>query len=392
MKKITLSCLVLLGFLQFTHGQNGLVKINVPAGTTVKSLDAPVKLTDSTELVKGLVKSFCDKLGENVKAGKVSLPYLSQAGINSLFTEDNMDAMKNLSGNRSVDESDMSFALIEKGFRIALKASFDNCPLVDTFLNYDGRQRPAYAHVSQAICRCIGEKKRSFKDLEVAQIKYGYIRDSCFIQVFRDPEELKIIHAANDFQTKAEIDAFDKNFQGYFFKNCSESFEVVMYGYKAMFAEMEKRQVAAAKSSAYQSDNNLSDSPQNESMMHILHLVTPTLGLSSDRKTADMFASAATYRTAIATINNAKLRFKNYLVVDYLPNTTQRSDGITEHRYTMYQYAPKTKKHTIICQLIFEFEGASELIGAFRYIDRSQIANLETLQKQLEERNAMYKR
>jgi hypothetical protein len=376
MKKNVSALLIFCLSLSFVYGQN--------------TLKTGSQVSDSAALVKGLVKGFCDKLGENVKLGHISLPYLSQTGINSLFTEDNMDAMKDLSGNHSVDDSEMSFALMEKGFRIALKASFDNCPLVDTFLNYDGRQRPAYAHVSQAICRCMGEKKRSFKDPELAQYKYGYIRDSCFLEVFRDPEELKIIHAANDFQTKAEIDAFDKNFQGYFFKNCSESFEAIMYGYKAMFAEMEKQQ--ATNKTLTSQPQTVSESRQSESMMHILHLITPTLGLSSDRKMVDMFASAATYRTAVSTINNAKLRFKNNLVVDYMPNMTQRSDGITEHRYTMYQYFPKTKKHTIICQFIFEFEGTSELIGAFRYIDRTQIANLETLQRQLEEQSAKYKR
>jgi hypothetical protein len=380
MKKITLSCLVLLGCLQLMHGQNGLIKINVPAGTTVQSLDAPVKQTDSTELVKGLVKSFCDKLGEHVKAGNVTLTYLSQTGISSLLAENSQDAIRLLSNT----QSSMSFAYIEKGFRIALRASIDNCPLVDTFLNYDGRQRPAYAHVNQAICRCIGEKKSGFKDPELAQYKYGYIRDSCFLEVFRDPEQLKIVHAANDFQTKGEIDAFDKNFQGYFFKNCSECFEAVMYGYTTTFAEIEKRQ-ASAKEFAYRSEN-VSNVQQNESMMHILHLVTPTLGYSSERKMTDMFASSATYRTAVATINSTKLRFKNNLVVDYMPSTTNRSDGIMEYRFTMYQYAAKTKKRTIVCQLIFEFEGKSELIGAFRYIDKSQIANLQTLQNQLDGR------
>jgi hypothetical protein len=378
MKKIMLSCLVLLGWFQFTHGQNGLIKIDVPAGTTVQSLDAPAKQTDSTELVKGLVKSFCDKLGENVRAGTISLSSLSKNGISVLLAEKNQDALKILSGTQYVT----SFANIEKGFRIALRASIDNCPLVDTFLNYDGRQRPAYAHVNQAICRCIGEKKRDFKDPELAQYKYGYIRDSCFLDVFRDPEQIKIVYAANDFQTKAEIDAFDKNFQGYFFKNCSECFEAVMYGYTATFTEIEKRQ-AAAKEFAYRSED-VSNVQQNASMMHILHLVTPTLGYSSERKMSDMFASSATYRTAVTTINSTKLRFKNNLVVDYMPSTTKRSDGIMEYRFTMYQYAAKTKKRTIVCQLIFEFEGTSEFIGAFRYIDRSQIANLQTLQNQLD--------
>ena len=128
------------------------------------------------------------------------------------------------------------------------------------------------------------------------------------------------------------------------------------------------------------------------SINHILHLITPTLGLSSERNTIDVFKSAATYRGAITTINAAKVRFKNYQVVDYLPNMTQRSDGITEYRMTMYQYQPKTQKRYIVCQLIFEFEDSSDLIAAFRYIDRSQIANLETLQKQLEERDRLYKR
>jgi hypothetical protein len=118
MKKITLSCLLLLSFLQLTHGQNGLIKINVPAGTTVQSLDAPTKPTDSTELVKGLVESFCDKLSENVRAGTISLSSLSQNGIGSLLAEKNQDALKTLSGTQYVT----SFVNIEKGFRIALRA------------------------------------------------------------------------------------------------------------------------------------------------------------------------------------------------------------------------------------------------------------------------------
>jgi hypothetical protein len=378
MKKITLSCLLFLFCLQMMRGQNDLIKINIPAGATIQSLDAPAKQLDSAELVKGLVKSFCDKLGENVKAGNVSLPYLNQTALTSFFTEKNQDALEVLSNAQSA----MSFAYIEKGFRIALRASIDNCPLVDTFLNFDGRQRPAFAHLNQAVCRCITDKKSGFKDPELAQVKYGYIRDSCWVEVFRDPEQLKIAYAANDFQTKAEIDAFDKNFQGYFFKNCSECFDALMYSYRVTFAELEKRQ-AAARPFAYRAEN-VSNVQQNASMMHILHLITPTLGLSSERSTADLFASPATYRMAVATINSTKLRFKNSLVVDYMPNTTERSDGITEYRFTMYQYAAKTKKRTIVCQLIFEFEGKSELIGAFRYIDRSQIANLQTLQNQLD--------
>jgi hypothetical protein len=378
MQKITLSCLAFLFCLQTMHGQNGLIKIDLPAGATIQSLDSPKKQPDSTELVNGLIKSFCDKLGEHFKAGNVTLPYLSQTAISSFLTEKNQDALKILSDTQSA----MSFAYIEKGFSIALRASIDNCPLVDTFLNFDGRQRPAFAHLNQAVCRCITDKKSGFKDPELAQVKYSYIRDSCWVEVFRDPEQIKIAYAANDFQTKAEIDAFDRNFQGYFFKNCSECFDALMYGYKVTFAAIEKRQ-AAAKPFAYRSEN-ASNVQQNASMMHILHLITPTLGIYSERKTAELFASSATYRSAVATINSTKLRLKNNLVVDYMPNTTDRSDGIMEYRFTMYQYAAKTKKRTIVCQLIFEFEGNSELIGAFRYIDRSQIANLQTLQNQLD--------
>ncbi len=385
MQKITPSCLALLFCLQIMHGQNGLIKINLPAGATIQSFNTPKKQPDSTELVNGLVKSFCDKLAENVKAGNVTLPYLSQAVMTSFFTETNLDALKMLSVSKPIDDDQLSFEHIERGFRVALRASIDNCPLVDTFLNYDGRQRPAFAHVNQAICRCIGEKKSGFKDPELAQVKYGYIRDSCWTSVFTDPEQLKIVYAANDFQTKIEVEAFDKNFQGYFFKNCSACFEAAMYSYKIIFAEMEKQQRETAMKFAYKSDGI--DVRQNEPMMHILHLITPTLGRPSERKTADLFASTATYRGALATINSTKLRFKNTWVVDYMPNTTDRSDGIIEHRFTMYQYAPKTKKRTIVCQLIFEFEGKSELIGAFRYIDRSQITNLQTLQNLLDNRD-----
>jgi hypothetical protein len=389
-KENLLCCFISLFCLSTIFGQNGLIKVNVQGGVTVQSIDTPQKTPDSTELLKGLVKHFCDNLAENVKSGNVTLPYLSQkGGIGSLFKDDNLVALKDLSGNHAVDDADISFAVIEKGFRIALRASFDNCPLVDTFLNYDGRQRPAFAHLSQAICRCIVEKKSNFKDPELAQFKYGFIRDSCFMEVFRDPEQIKIVHAANDFQTKAEIDAFDKNFQGYFFKTCSEPFEMLIYGYKVSFTEMEKRQKATEK---YIEKSNAFRVQQDVSINHILHLITPTLGLSSERNTVDLFKSAATYRGAITTINAAKARFKNYQVVDYLPNMTQRSDGITEYRMTMYQYQPKTQKRYIVCQLIFEFEDNSDLIAAFRYIDRSQIANLETLQKQLEERDRLYKR
>lgn len=374
MKK-NLLLLISLFCLQIAHGQGESMAF---------------KTGDSTELVKGLVNRFCDKLAENIKLGHVTLPYLSQkGGIGQLLEEDNLITLKNLSDNRALDDADMSFAMIEKGFRIVLKASLDNCPLVDTFLNYDGRQRPAFAHLSQAICKCIVEKKNNFKDPELAQFKYRFISDSCFMEVFTDPEQIKIVHAANDFQTKAEIDAFDKNFQGYFFKTCSEPFEILIYGYKVSFMEMEKRQKATEQ---YTEKFAALRMQQDVSINHIMHLITPTLGLSSERNTADVFKSAATYRGAILTINTTKARLKNYQVVDYLPNMTQRSDGITEYRMTMYQYQSKTQKRYIVCQLIFEFEDNSDLIAAFRYIDRSQIANLETLQKQLEERDRLYKR
>ena len=395
MKKYIVFCLALWVCIPATYGQKGSTKIKLPNGKTaiVQRLDIPPPPPllppppppDSTELLNGLVKGFCDNLAENIKSGNVTLAYLSQkGGIGTLMKGDNIDALKILSGNRTVDDADMSFSVIEKGFRIALRASLDNCPLVDTFLNYDGRQRPAYAHLNQAICKCVQDKKNGFKDLELAQLKYGYIRDSCSTEIFTDPEQLKIVYAANDFQTKAEVDAFDKNFQGYFFKNCSECFDVVMYSYKAMFEEFEKQQKTQMK---YTDKQEGFQAQQDAAIKHILNLVTPTLGGTSKQNTVDLFKSAATYRGAIATINAAKARFKNYQVVDYLPNVTERSDGITEYRMTMYQYQPKAQKRYIVCQLIFEFEGTSDLIAAFRYIDRSQIANLDTLQKQLDERN-----
>jgi hypothetical protein len=399
MKKSVLLCLALWVCTHLAYGQKDLKKVKLPnrGKATFERLDIPPPPPppspqlppppppDSTELVRGLVKGFCDNLAENIKSGNVTLAYLSQkGGIGSLIKGDNIDALKFLSGNQNVDDDNMSFAVIEKGFRIAVRASLDNCPLVDTFFNYDGRQRPAYAHFNQAICQCVQEKKSSFKDIELAYLKYGYIRDSCFREVFTDPEQLKIAYAANDFQTKAEVDAFDKNFQGYFFKNCSEPFEGLVYGYKTMFAEMEKRHKAAMQ---YTDKRNGFAEQQDVSIKHIMHLITPTLGLTSERNTVDLFKSATIYRGAVATINATKVRFKNYQVVDYVPNVTERSDGITEYRMTMYQYQPKTKKRYIVCQLIFEFEGNSDLIAAFRYIDRSQIANLETLQKQLDERN-----
>lgn len=351
--------------------------LNLP---TAKGQLTPIKTADSSELVSDIVESFCDNLENSIKKGNVSPNDLGKFGIAGLFQQENMIAIKNLSGDYSVDMDTTTFDKMEKGFRIALRACLDGCRLVDTFLGYDGRQRPAYAHFNQAICHCISDKKAQFQDPALALLKFGYIRDSCMRAIFTDPDQLKIAYTANDFKSKAEIDRYDQNFQGYFFKNCSESFENLIFICRqtcnAMLQDNQKSLVTEAAKLDYS---------RNETIKPLLHLFTSTLGGGSKSKTSDLFTSLETHKNALPAINLAKARLKNYAVLDYLPNMTQRSDGITEYRFTIYQYLPKAKKRNILCQLLFEFEGTSELVAAFRYIEKGQIANLGAFEKILSE-------
>ncbi len=393
MKKSVLLCLALWVCTHPTYGQKGPTKIKRPnSGTPIfERLDVPPPPPpppprlppppppDSTELVKGLVKGFCDKLSENIKLGNVSMKVLITEGLSNPFVGENLTAIKWLSGD-TTKYPKVRFALLEKGFRIAFRASLDECPFVDTFLGYDGRQRPAFAHLNQAICKCIGEKKASFKDPELALVKTKFITDSCSKSVFSDPEQLKIVYAANDFQSKAAIDTFDRNFRGYSFKNCPEFFENLVYGFKLRTAEAEK-----ALEPLQQTAESELNTRRYERMNPVVRAITSASDCGSP-SVVDDFVSTTLHRASLPAMNTAKIRFKANTVIDYFPNMTPRSDGIIEYRLTMYQYLPKSKKHNIIGQFIFEFEGTSDLVAAFRYIDRSQIANLETLQKQLEAR------
>jgi hypothetical protein len=349
-----------------------LILILLCSFSIVKGQKVAIPSPDSANLVKGLVKSVCDNLKEGIKKGEISEQHFAEKCMLHLLTGENFTAIKNLSGDYSVDSDVPKPEHIDKGFRVALRACIAECPLVDTFFGYDGRQRPAYSHFSNAICGCISTKKAQFADPELAYLKYGYIRDSCSKLVFLDPENLKIAYAANDFQTKAEVDAFDKNFSGYYVKNCTEALEFVIHTYKVLVGNIEtvKKDVPEFNEFYQERDN---------AIKHLLHQLTPTLGISTKKKTSDFFTSSRAYQVALPMINSAKMKFKNLPAVDYIPNVSSRSDGIIEYRYTMYHTVRKTKKHSVICQLVFEFEEKSETIAAFRYIDQSQIANLEAL-------------
>ena len=181
--------------------------LNLP---TAQGQLTPIKKADSSELVADIVENFCENLENSIKAGNVSPNDLGKFGIAGLFQEENMIAIRNLSGDYSIDMDTTTFDKMEKGFRIVLRACLDGCRLVDTFLDYDGRQRPAYAHFNQAICQCISDKKAQFQDPSLALLKFGYIRDSCMKLIFTDPDQLKIAYTANDFKSKAEIDAYDR--------------------------------------------------------------------------------------------------------------------------------------------------------------------------------------
>jgi hypothetical protein len=349
-----------------------LILILLCSFSIVKGQKVAISLPDSANLVKGLVKSVCDNLKEGIKKGEISEQHFAQKCMLHLLTDENFIAIKNLSSDYSVDSDVPKPEHIDKGFRVALRACIAECPLVDTFFGYDGRQRPAYSHLSNALCGCISTKKAQFADPELAFLKYAYIRDSCSKEIFANPENLKIAYAANDFQTKAEVDAFDKNFSGYYVKNCTEAFEFIVQTYKILVQniETEKKDAPEFNKLYHERDN---------AIKHLLYQLTPTLGGSTKKKTSEFFTSSRAYQAALPTINLAKIKFKNLPVVDYIPNVSNRSDGIIEYRYTMYHTIKKTKKHSIICQLVFEFEEKSETIAAFRCIDQSQIGNLEAL-------------
>jgi hypothetical protein len=329
---------------------------------------------DSLQAVKSLVKSTCDKFGESIKKGEISEAFFGQICLTHILTGDNFLKIRQLSGDFTDDEDTPKPEHIDRGFRSVLHACVDQCAAVDTFFNYDGHQRPAYAHFSKAVCNCIGDKRTAFKDPALAQLKYTFIRDSCFRQVFSDQDNIQIAHTANSFQTKAEVDAFDRNFMGYFIKNCPEGVDFFVNNLKVFTEGVEETKATPPPIDPFMLN-------RSNAIQHVVNVLTPMLGSNTNKKMADYFATPRAYQLASPIINTTKIKFKGYSVLDYIPNITKRSDGVLEHRYTVYTRLSKTKKRHIVCQIIFEFEEKSELIALFRYVGRAEIANLEALQQ-----------
>ena len=331
---------------------------------------------DSAQLITQLSTKLCQYFEEGFKNNTVSADNFVSLGF-SAITQVSEDTITYLEHKTCPTCPEKSAESLSSAFGLILKKVMKECPTMNDILHFDGKQRPAYAHLTTQVCRCLGDKIATFKDRDLAMLKFRYINDSCLAEVFADEKNREIVFKANDFQTKGQVDSFDLNFRPYAYLNCDIFIEGTMNNFKVWVNNMLKNTQQAT------SNYSINDK-RNDKIQPILYQVTRTLGYpNSQIPIEDNFISTPYYKASMSNINNAKSLFANFNNLDYMQDVVLRSDNITEIRLTVYHFLAKTKKRTIKGILIFEFENDNEKISSFRYMSQSQIPNYEALQAKI---------
>jgi hypothetical protein len=245
-------------------------------------------------------------------------------------------------------------------------------------LNYDDKQRPAYSHVSKLICNCLQQAKAKLIDPQIYPYKYSLIKDSCSKAVFGDEDVRKIIFTANDFQLKTEIDSYDKNFYGYFFKNCSEETDLAI----AFFTEIWRN--ATMKMNAYDNSIDIVTVRQN-SMRTVINRLNSHEFSSDYRSITELFNETKLEGAVRTDLNSAQGVLKNQKNIDWIQDENHALEGITSYKLSVYKYIAQTKKRVLLCQLVFDFydENSRQFISGFHFIPKTQIKDLQDVENRI---------
>ena len=334
---------------------------------------------DSTAFMNDLSNRLCVFLENGNASKKVDYNNFVSEAFHFLTSieEDSMSFLEEKICPGCIPESAESYTA---ALGYILKKNIQECPAINAIIKFDGKQRPAYAHLSAQVCKCIDKKVAGFKDRNLALLKFPYINDSCSVEVFTDEKNRDIVFKANNFETKEQVDSFDANFRPYVFKNCDIFFEATMESFSIWI-----KKVLKATSNTDLTPRSSINDQRNDKIQPVMYHVTGILGYPNSQSIESNFLSNSYYKASTANLNAAKLFFKNIRNLDYTQDFVLRSDDITEIKLTVYQYLAKTQKRVIKGMIIFEFEKQNDRITSFRFIPQNQIPNYDALQKKINE-------
>jgi hypothetical protein len=351
----------------------------------------PPPRLDSAELDSMMQHIFCSNLGKTEQTANRDVTVNVLLAVSETFKtkkEEEQTALfqwlkfQTAQPFETLDYREVTNILVKK----VVYHYMERCPNFNNLLQFDGFQRPAYAHFTQQACNCISRKQAQFEDKGLALLKYGFIRDSCFRDIFKDEDNLKIAYEANDFKTKAQVDSFDSNFGGYFFLNCRSGFDFVYSDIQNRFDAAQRINPDIFKQKfAEPAPQDLAYTGRQATIQTILPRIS-SLGSGSDKRPQEVFKSQQAYNNALPALNSASALIKPQKIADYMLDQSVRSDGVSEIRLTFYKFNASTQRKDILCQVVFEFEEQDENVAVFRFIPKSQIANLAKLEQRLKER------
>ncbi|MFM2269019.1 MAG: hypothetical protein RL757_2460 [Bacteroidota bacterium] len=329
--------------------------------------------TDSAKIMAQIVENFCQNAGQKLRNEGIKSPKLFSIVMNNLLEKPQLERINTLAGFAPQDR--VAFEILSFTFETVLYECLQQCPVIDTIFETDGKQRPAYAHFKEEICDCISARRGSKKYLT----NYQKVRDSCAAVTFKNPKNVQIAFAANDFKTDDDTKDFDANFGGYLSKNCFEATRYFTTFYKILYPIRDEIQVfrelelaEMRKSARNKTITDLRSSYERTN-------TPPSYHFRSDEAYAQSRADLERGFYALSKLNQLG-------ALDFLPSTETRSDNVTEHIWIIYNYQPKPNKRFLVGKLIFEFENKETTISRVKYFDKKQLPNRAAIEQELNQR------
>jgi hypothetical protein len=338
------------------------------------------KQTDNVNTQKGIsleqfIDLYCEVIhrDDSLNVGR-TLTYRLLNGFDiDQLVRTKFDSLAQLKVRQSVDLDSARLELTEE---VVIKA-ISICPVIDSLLGYDGKQRPAYAYLSQSLCQCLSKKRAELKDDAFYFFKYRFFKDTCYRQIISDESVQNVILTANNFQSKTEVEAFDNNFRGFFFKNCLEEKQLA-----ANFILLFKKE-AQILDKRYALKGETLSKIQEENVLTVIKAVSSEQ--FSYYRVDNVFGHRLLEKKNLNALDAANNSLKNQKSIDWIKDKIHPVEGVTQYRVVVFKYSEQAKKNIVICQLEFDFygENGSLMIDEFRFTPRLKVADLQKLENRI---------
>ena len=325
--------------------------------------------------IEQFVDLYCEVIHreDGLNVGKTLTYRLLNGFVIDQSIKAKFDSLAQLKIRQSVDLDSARLELTEE---VVIKA-ISICPVIDSLLGYDGKQRPAFAYLSQSLCQCISKKRAELKDDAFFYFKYRFFKDTCYQQIISDESVQNVILTANNFQSKTEVEAFDNNFKGFFFKNCLEE------------KQLAANYILLVKKEAQELDKRYALKGEALSKIQENNVITVIKAINSEQfsyyRVNNVFGYRFLEKKNLNALDAANNSLKNQKNIDWITDKFYPVEGVTQYRVVVFKYSEQAKKNIVVCQLEFDFLGekGSTTIDEFRFIPRLKVVDLQKLENRI---------